>query len=102
MLMIRPPADMCRTAACTATNGARTLTATVWSKSSRDSSSSGPSRPMPALLTRMSSPPNSLTVFSTVSATAVGSALSAWSATALRPVAVIRSTVSLAFSAFRW
>jgi hypothetical protein len=54
---------------------------------------------MPALLTRISSPPKAATVLSTEALTAATSALSAWIATAFRPVALMASTIFAALSA---
>jgi hypothetical protein len=87
MLTIRPPSLMCLIAAWVATKTARTLIAKVRSKSSRRKRSMGAIDAMPALLTRMSMPPNSVAVRSTAATTACASALSAWTATARTPSA---------------
>ena len=77
MFTTRPPSASLSAAACIIRNGARASTATSRSKSSTRVCARESQWVIPALLTRMSSRPNSPITASTTAAAAVGSARSA-------------------------
>src|SRR6266850_2491001 len=99
IMMMRPPACMCLSAACVATKTPRTLTANTRSKSASVASSTFIGMTVPALFTSTSSRPKVVTVLSTAFLTASASAASAWIATAFPPARSIALTTDAAASA---
>ncbi len=85
MFTTRPPSASVPATACIMRNGARASTATSRSKSSTEVCATGPQWVIPALLTRMSSLPNSPIAASATAAGAAGSARSARSMSTRRP-----------------